>query len=59
MSNDYIHDPWNIPKKLQARFEVEIVDEVKGALGTYPKPIPCEKYTSSEAAKKIKRSKSS
>ena len=59
MSNDYIHDPWNIPKKLQASFGVEIVDEFKGALGTYPKPIPCEKDTSSEAAKKIKRSKSS
>lgn len=45
---DYIHDPWNLPFIRQK----EIPFDPKK---NYTLPIPCEKYTSEEAAKKYKR----
>ena len=42
--DDFIHDPWNMPAQVAKKV---------GAV--YPMPIPCEKYTGPEAAKKIKR----
>lgn len=55
---DYIHDPWNMPKTLQKSSGVTIGDKAdEKGMQVYPLPIPCEKYTSTEAAKKIKRSK--
>ena len=56
--NDYIHDPWNMSKALQKQANCEIVDDHSGKKETYPMPIWCDKYTSSDAAKKMKRSKS-
>ena len=56
--NDYIHDPWNMSKALQKQANVEIVDDYSGKEKTYPMPIKNEKYTSADAAKKVKRSKS-
>lgn len=52
---DYIHDPWNMPKTLQKSSGVSIEGEVSTGK-TYPMPIVCDKYTTMEAAKKIKRS---
>lgn len=53
---DYIHDPWNMPKSLQKASGVTIGDKADGeGILVYPQPIPCDKYTSSEAAKKVKR----
>ena len=49
--NEYIHDPWNMPKALQKTLGVLI----GGDEPTYPEPISCAKYTSAEAAKKMKR----
>jgi deoxyribodipyrimidine photo-lyase len=56
--NDYIHDPWNMPKILQTNHKVQIGGEkpADSSVAHYPYPIPCDKYTSAEAAKKIKRS---
>jgi deoxyribodipyrimidine photo-lyase len=51
---DYIHDPWNMPKDMQLKAGLRIGEHVKGLL-YYPAPIPCPKYTSEEAAKKMKR----
>jgi len=56
--DDYIHDPWNMPKALQKKVKVLIGadnPEADGSVSHYPAPIPCSKYTSAEAAKKIKR----
>ena len=53
--NDFIHDPWNMPNKIMQESGVKLVDEVSDKKGTYPKPIACEKYTSADAAKKVKR----
>jgi deoxyribodipyrimidine photolyase len=55
--NDYIHDPWNMPKALEKSSGVVVVGEVGGE-GIYPRPLACEKYTSADAARKVKRSKS-
>ena len=52
---DYIHDPWNMPKSLQKSCKVSIGTKVDG-MEYYPAPIKCDKYTTEEAAKKIKRS---
>ena len=56
--NDFIHDPWNMPIKIMQESGVKFVNEVSEEKGTYPKPIACEKYTSADAARKVKRSKS-
>lgn len=56
--DDYIHDPWNMPKSLQKASGVQIggtEDPENTSIKYYPAPIPCAKYTSPEAAKKIKR----
>ena len=59
--NAYIHDPWNMPSKMQEQVGVKIVpynNEMKASTSqtdNYPKPIQCHKYTSVEAAKKMKR----
>jgi len=55
---DYIHDPWNMPESLQKSSKVQIGGEppaAGSAVKYYPAPIKCDKYTSPEAAKKIKR----
>jgi hypothetical protein len=44
-----------MPKSLQKSTGVSIGEKVEG-LSYYPSPIKCDKYTSAEAAKKIKRS---
>jgi deoxyribodipyrimidine photolyase len=54
--NVFIHDPWNMPAKMMKEIGFKLVDEVSDEKGTYPKPIACEKYTSLDAAKKVKRS---
>ena len=59
--NSYIHDPWNMPASVKKESGVSIVPykecmkapREKG--DTYPLPIKCDKYTSAEAAKKMKR----
>jgi hypothetical protein len=57
--NDFIHDPWNMPAKMIKESGLKLVDEASDEKETYPKPISCEKYTSVDAARKVKRSKSS
>lgn len=53
---DYIHDPWNMPAALQKKVKVQIGGKPADAsIASYPTPITCTKYTSAEAAKKIKR----
>jgi hypothetical protein len=54
---DYIHDPWNMPKSLQKSCQVHIGDAKDAPEGfkSYPSAIKCDKYTSSDAAKKMKR----
>ena len=57
--DDYIHDPWNMPAILQKNSGVQIGgDKPKegSEVKYYPAPIKCDKYTTLEAAKKIKRS---
>ena len=57
----YIHDPWNMPASVKKESGVSIVPYAKGMKApreksdTYPLPIKCDKYTSVEAAKKMKR----
>mmetsp|Transcript_39475 Transcript_39475/g.51677 ORF Transcript_39475/g.51677 Transcript_39475/m.51677 type:complete len:84 (+) Transcript_39475:1008-1259(+) len=55
--NEYIHDPWNMPLSLQKQYKVRIGGEKPTDESTsyYPSPVNCAKYTSPEAAKKIKR----
>jgi len=59
--NEYIHDPWNMPSKLQKDAGLSIVRYTKDMKAPkekkelYPLPIRCDKYTSTEAAKKMKR----
>lgn len=60
--NEYIHDPWNMPKALQKTLGVQIGGEKPAgankdddSISFYPAPIACTKYTSPEAAKKVKR----
>ena len=55
--DDYIHDPWNMPKILQKNCSVQIGGKKPENAETdyYPEPIKCDKYTTLEAAKKIKR----
>ena len=53
---EYIHDPWNMPLSLQKSSGVSIQGDVS-ATGKYPLPIACDKYTTAEAAKKMKRPK--
>ena len=59
--DDYIHDPWNMPKTLQNKVKVQIGgtrQPGKADIQFYPKPIECTKYTSAEAARKVKRKSS-
>lgn len=59
--NSYIHDPWNMPASVKKESGVSIVpykEDMKAPRekgDTYPLPIKCDKYTSAEAAKKMKR----
>jgi hypothetical protein len=45
-----------MPAKIMQKSGVRLIDWPSEEQGTYPKPIACEKYTSSDAAKKVKRS---
>jgi len=54
---EYIHDPWNMPSTLKKQLKVQIGGEKPAdeTIDFYPAPINCAKYTSPEAAKKMKR----
>lgn len=55
---DYIHDPWNLPAPLQKKLKITIggtESDADSEVKLYPAPIHCTKYTSAEAARKIKR----
>ena len=47
---DYLHDPWNMNAELQEASGFTVGKD-------YPKPIPCEKYTSKAIAATMRRSK--
>lgn len=55
---DYIHDPWNMPQSLQKKHKIQVGGTDPGPdsdVKYYPEPINCTKYTSADAARKIKR----
>ena len=54
---EYIHDPWNMPSSLKKKLKIQIGGEkpMDESVSWYPEPINCSKYTSPEAAKKMKR----
>ena len=45
VSNEWIHDPWNMSKSVQKQCGVTIDTD-------YPAPIECAKYTSADATDK-------
>lgn len=53
----YIHDPWNMPKSLAASVKVQVGGSKpeNPEVSHYPAPIRCDKYTSADAGKKLKR----
>ena len=48
--NNYIHDPWNMPRGLRKQLKLTIGDQPEpGCQTSYPEPIRLAKYTAPDA----------
>jgi len=56
--NNYIHDPWNMPRGQRKMLKITIGSEVgEGCEVCYPEPIRVAKYTNPDAMQKLDQKK--